>query len=226
MRINLQVLARVLGALVLMATPIAAMAQPAGLEQSNLPIIPVTQDVRGAEHIEIHAAIFGGGVLIIQSRDSTSHSNSYTVSGAVTANANRWFGIEGDLAWAVGHSRAHELFGVVPPGPYAPNMLLYTGNLVYNPFRSNRPFVPYLSAGVGGLTTFGLSKGSTFGVPGDTTFLVATGGAGVRWFPIRHWGVRGDYRMLRIRNDAREPAVEASDVRSAHRIYGALVLTF
>lgn len=190
------------------------------------PAVAAAQDVRGAERIEIDSAIFGGGGLLVQSSaGSEPRSRSYVASGALTANVSRWIGVEGDVAWALGRREAHDFYGVVPIGPHAPNMLLYTGSLVYNPFGSNRPFVPYLTAGVGGLTVFSVQAASTFGLPGDTTYLTASGGGGVRWFPIRHWGVRGDYRMLRIRNDARGPAGQRI-VRSAHRLYGALVLTF
>jgi hypothetical protein len=191
------------------------------------PVVAAAQDGRGAERIEIDGAIFGAGGLIIKSAAlSESRSRSYVVSGAVTANVNRWFGVEGDVAWVAGHREAHSLYGVVPPGPRAPNMAMYSGNLVYNPFASNRPLVPYLTVGAGGLTTFEVPAGSTFGLAGDTTYLTASGGGGLRWFPVRHWGVRGDYRMLHIRNGGRATAPGSRVVRSAHRVYGALVLTF
>ena len=191
------------------------------------PVVAAAQDGRGAERMEIDSAIFGAGGLMIKSAaNSESRSHSYVVSGAVTANVNKWFGVEGDVAWVVGHREAHALYGVVPIGPRAPNMAMYGGNLVYNPFASNRPLVPYLTVGGGGLTTFEVPPGSSFGLAGDTTYLTASGGGGLRWFPIRHWGVRGDYRMLHIRNNGREAAPGSRVVRSAHRVYGALVLTF
>jgi hypothetical protein len=56
---------------------------------------------------------------------------------------------------------------------------------------------------------------------------IFSAGGGVRWFPIRHWGFRGDYRLMRIVRDETGPVPDgARIVRSAHRLYGAFVMTF
>jgi hypothetical protein len=192
------------------------------------PPVALAQDSRGAERIEIGSALFGGGLLMVPSADrSASPSRSYVLSGAFTTNVSRWIGLEGDIGVALGRNQAHSLYGVLPDDarPESPSVLLYSGNVVYNPFSSEVPIVPYLSVGAGALTTFALTNGSRFGLEGNTTYPMASVGGGVRWFPIRHWGVRGDYRFMGIRHDAAS-APAGRVARSAHRVYGALIMTF
>jgi opacity protein-like surface antigen len=194
-----------------------------------VPGAAAAQEVAGAERIEIGSAIFGGGMLFVAS-DTASQpvSHSYTLGLAMTANVNRWVGIEGDIGAALGRQEAHALYGVVPTNSNqdTPNVLMYGGNVLFNPWASDRPIVPYVSAGLGALTTFTRPDGSAFGLAGNRTFLTGSVGGGVRYFPIRHWGVRADYRFLGIRQgNAAAPAGDRV-VRSAHRVYGALVLTF
>ncbi len=188
------------------------------------------QETPGAERIEIGSAIFGGGLLFTPSTvASESDSRSYVVSAAVTTNLNRWIGLEGDVGLALGRREAHALFGVVPGNSTddMPNVLLYGANLIYNPLASDRPIVPYVSVGAGGLTTFDLAATSHFGLAGNTTYPTVSVGGGIRWFPIRHWGFRGDYRYMGIGHAAPAAAVpDTRVVRSAQRVYGALVLTF
>ena len=203
------------------AVAIAAAWAPAGA---------AAQEVAGAERIEIGTALFGGGMLFMPSSSpSQPSSGSYVLSGALTTNLTRWIGLEGDLGLAMGSGQAHDRYGVLPvnSNDQLPNVLLYSGNLVYNPWTSERHVVPYVSVGAGALTTFARAASSDFGLGGDRTYPMVNLGGGVRWFPIRHWGVRGDYRFMGIRRgDTTPPAPGARVVRSAHRIYGALVLTF
>ena len=195
-----------------------------------LPAAAAAQEGRGAERIEIGSALFGGGLMIVPPAAAPgSASRSYVISGALTTNVNRWIGLEGDIGVALGRDQAHSLYGVLPADSdrELPNVLIYSGNVVYNPWTSERTFVPYVSAGVGALRTFGLTEGSRFGLAGRTTYPTGSLGGGLRWFPIRHWGVRGDYRFMGLKRDAGDTAPGAGRVvRSAHRIYGALVMTF
>jgi Outer membrane protein beta-barrel domain len=195
-----------------------------------MPGAAAAQEVTGAQRIEIGSALFGGGVLFVPSSSASGPvSRSYIVSGAVTTNVNRWIGVEGDIGLALGSNAAHSVYGVLPTNSnrVLPNALLYSANVVYNPVGSDRKLIPYVSAGGGALTTFALASGSQFGLEGNATYPTASAGGGIRWFPIPHWGVRGDYRFMGIRHEApTDPGPESRVVRSAHRIYGALVLTF
>jgi hypothetical protein len=194
-----------------------------------MPGVAAAQEGVGAERIEIGSAIFGGGLLVTPSADSSaSATRSYVISGAFTVNVNPRFGLEGDLGVALGNRQTHDLYGVLPPDPdrSRPNVLIFSGNVIYNPLSSERKVVPYISFGAGALRTFALAEGSQFGLHGQTIYPTGSIGGGVRWFPIRHWGFRGDYRYLGIYRNNENPSAGAARVRSAHRLYGALVMTF
>lgn len=189
------------------------------------PGLALAQEKPGAQRIEIGSAIFGGGLMWVPSANaSAGMSRSYMLSGAFTNNVNHWIGIEGDVGVALGRHGAHDIYGVTS-NHRTPNVLMYSGNVIYNPFASNRPLVPYVSAGLGGVTTFAAAEATDYGLPAETTYLMGSAGGGVRWFPIWHYGVRVDYRYMAIKNDV-APAGGTRLVRSAHRVYGALVLTF
>lgn len=190
-----------------------------------VPRVGAGQEVPGAERIEIISAIFGGGMMFVPSANATADwSRNYVLSAAVTTNVNRWIGFEGDFGVALGRRGAHQLYGVTS-NQRTPNVLLYSGNIIYNPFASDRRIVPYVSGGLGGLTAFAAEEPSDYGLPTSRSYLTGSVGGGVRWFPIRHSGIRADYRFIGINNDAAPPGGRRI-VRSAHRLYGALVLTF
>jgi hypothetical protein len=75
------------------------------------------------------------------------------------------------------------------------------------------------------MNVFGGPEAAEFVFPANTVHLAATAGTGARWFPIRHWGVRGDYRYVRVANDYVPPG-GGTISRGAHRLYGALITTF
>lgn len=64
-------------------------------------------------------------------------------------------------------------------------------------------------------------------MPNNQTYFTSNVGGGARWFPVRHWGVRGDYRYIMIHNSTAAPVFFAQQTdRHANRGYGSLVLTF
>jgi hypothetical protein len=192
-----------------------------------VPAVVAAQEKPGAERTEITAALFGGGVLLVPSSvpgHDTFHS--YVLSGAYARNLNRYAGAEFDMGFAFGRHETYESYGVTPTYPTTPNMLFYGINLVYNPVASDHPFVPYFTAGVGGLNVFGDSDSAPdFALATNSFHLTGSIGVGARWYPIRHWGLRGDYRYMGIANDAL-PTNGDGAVRSGHRIYMALMMTF
>ena len=184
------------------------------------------QETTGAQRTEISSAVFSGGMLLVPSADPAADvSRSYVISGAVTRNINRWIGIEGDVGVALSSQQAVSVYGGGAPDGDTPTVVLASGSLVYNITRSDRSVVPYVTAGLGVLHVAGDDELPTYAFAPKTTYLTGVGGGGVRWFPIQHWGVRADYQFLAIRNGA-EPAATLRVIRSAHRIYGALVVTF
>ena len=148
------------------------------------------QEVKGAERTEISSAIFGGGMLFMQSPAvDGSASRSHVLSVAFTRNLNRWIGVEADGGIGLGRRQTQRLYGTAPTEARTSNVMLYSGNVVVNPFSSERLFVPYLSGGLGALTTLADEDPLTSGLAPRTTYLTGSAGGGVRWFPIPHWGV-------------------------------------
>jgi len=186
------------------------------------------QETNGAGRTEIDAALFGGGAIFMPAATSTeSTSTNYVLSVAATRNLNPWIGVEGDLAVALVRHDAHALYGTVMTNQKAPNMLLYGGNLVYNPTRSDRPIVPYLEGGVGSLRVFDGADAVQVGFLTNSSHWTANAGGGLRWFVLPHYGIRADYRYLVIQNYDNNPALVGQQaIHHAHRVYGALIVTF
>jgi opacity protein-like surface antigen len=144
----------------------------------------------------------------------------------LTRNLTPWIGLEADGGIGLGRRQIQRLYGTTLSNARTSNIWLYSGNVIVNPFSSQRPIVPYLSAGLGAVTTLADENPATSGLAANATYLTVSAGGGARWFPIPHWGVRGDYRYVGIRRDAVTLPAGQQIVRSAHRVYGALVLTF
>jgi opacity protein-like surface antigen len=185
------------------------------------------QDVKGPKRTEITSAIFAGGMVIMPSPQvGGPASRNYLINLALTRNLTRWIGVEADGGVALSQSQTHDLYGTVPDDARTSNLLLYSGNVVVNAFSDDRPVMPYLIAGLGAVRTFSDEDAAASGLAANTTYLTGSAGAGARWFPETHWGMRVDYRYLAIKNDAPAPPAGQRIVRSAHQIYVALILRF
>jgi hypothetical protein len=178
----------------------------------------------GAGHVEIDSALLGGGTLFIPS--AAPRSVGYVFDVATNLNVSRRVGIEGDFAWAMSRTHTTGLSGLAPASVRTPNMLFYTGNVLFSPLGHGRSFIPYVELGGGALSALGGSPSDSFGLASDSTHLTANLGGGVRWFPMPHWGVRGDYRYIAIRNENAPVAIGVVPVGHMQRLLGALVLTF
>jgi hypothetical protein len=178
----------------------------------------------GAGRVELDSALLGGGTLFIPS--AAPRSIGYVFVAAVNVNVSRRVGVEGDFAWAMSRQHTVGLAGVAPATVRTPNMLFYTANVIFSPLGHSRNFIPYAEFGGGALELLGGSASDSFGLAPGSTHLIANIGGGVRWFPIPHWGVRGDYRYIAIRNAAPPQGLGVVPVGHAQRLYGALVLTF
>jgi hypothetical protein len=178
----------------------------------------------GAGRIEIDSALLGGGTLFIPS--AAPRSIGYVFDAALNLNVSRRVGVEGDFAWAMSRQHTVGLTSVVPATVRSPNMLFYTANVLFSPLGHTRNFIPYVEVGGGALQALGGSPSDSFGLAPDSTHLIANVGGGARWFPIPHWGVRGDYRYIVVRNPAPPAGLGVVPVGHLQRVYGALVLTF
>jgi len=80
--------------------------------------------------------------------------------------------------------------------------------------------VPYVTAGVGGLSLF---ERATLGINNTESFLTGNVGGGVKWYAGR-WGLRGDYRFIGVQSKDDAPAFFGEETRYGHRISAALIL--
>ena len=181
----------------------------------------------GAGRVEI-GAIPVGGVMFMKSTNGTEPKfGNYVLGGSVTGNVNRFIGIEGDLGFGMGRRQDLTFNGAQLTDQKTPNLLTYSGSVVYHPAGKDRAVVPYVIGGAGAMTMFNTTDAANLGLTQDKTYFTANVGGGLKWFPMSHWGLRGDYRYIAINKDTAAPAFFGQqELRHAHRVYGALVLTF
>jgi opacity protein-like surface antigen len=105
-------------------------------------------------------------------------------------------------------------------------MLAYNGNLIVSPGGSDRPLVPYLTAGLGGLTMFNTTDIAALVLSQDHTYLTMNTGGGMKWFAANGWGIRADYRFFRVQDKDNAPLFFGQESpRFGHRVYAGLLLT-
>ena len=160
----------------------------------------------------------GGGIYFTEATDAGEPAfGNYDLGGAFTVNFNRYIGVEGEVSGAIGVSQDLQLGGSNLDRK-SPHLLNYSGNVVFS--AANRSsVVPYVTAGVGGLTMF---EEADLGIDGNETFLTGNVGGGVKWYAGR-WGLRGDYRFLGVQSRDDAPAFFGQETRYGHRVYGAVI---
>jgi hypothetical protein len=109
----------------------------------------------------------------------------------------------------------------------SPSMYTYSGNVVVNPWGNDRAFVPYTTAGLGGITLADNNETGVLGVAGNTSYLAGNVGGGLKWFAHRYFGVRGDYRVVLVNDKSTAPEFFGKrEVRYGHRVYAGLLFTY
>jgi hypothetical protein len=172
-----------------------------------------TQRVEGPGVVTI---IPGGATFFTKGTDTNGPSfGSYDLGGAFAVNFNRYVGLEGEVSGKLGVSQS--LTGVIGDVT-TPNMLNYSGNVVFN--APTRTVVPYATAGVGGLSVF---EKASLGINQTETFLTGNFGGGLKWFSGR-WGVRGDYRFIVTQSKDDAPEFFGRETRYGHRFYGGFLV--
>jgi outer membrane protein with beta-barrel domain len=161
----------------------------------------------------------GGGTFFTEGKDTNGPSfGNYDLGAGVGVNFNRYVGIEGEVSGAVGISQDLQ-FGGTTSNLKTPNLLNYSGNVVLSaPNRSS--VVPYVTAGVGGLSLF---DKASLGINDTETFLTGNVGGGLKWFNGR-WGLRGDYRFVTVRSKDDAPSFFGQETRYGHRVYGGILI--
>jgi hypothetical protein len=164
--------------------------------------------------------------FVPSSSEAEPKFRNYGLGAAVTGNINRWVGLEGDLTFAVGMRQNLTFNNALLTDQKTPNMLTYSGNVIVNPWGSNRSVVPYLAGGAGALTMFNRTDVENLGVTTNQTYFTTNLGGGIRWFASQNWGLRGDYRLIMIRNKDDAPLFFGQENRLGHRIAGSFVFTY
>ncbi len=161
----------------------------------------------------------GGGIFFTENTNTKEPSfGNYDLGGALTVNFNRYVGIEGEVAGAIGVSQDLQL-GSFSSNEKTPNLLNYSGNIVFS--AANRSsVVPYVTGGVGGLSLF---EKASLGINQTETFLTGNVGGGVKWYAGR-WGLRGDYRFIGVQSKDTAPGFFGQETRYGHRVYGGVIL--
>lgn len=161
----------------------------------------------------------GGFTFFTESEDTQEPSfGSYDLGGAFAVNFNRYVGVEAEVSGALGVSQDLQFAGL-EVDRRTPHMLNYSGNVVLS--AANRSsVVPYVTAGVGGLSVF---EQAELGIDDLETFFTGNVGGGVKWYAGR-WGLRGDYRFVGVRSKDDAPAFFGQDTRYGHRVYGAVTV--
>lgn len=167
----------------------------------------------------------GGGILFTEGSSDSNEGDfaDYALGGSLTYNVNRYWGLEGEVGGAFGiDQRIGFASGPSIGDASPPNLLVFQGNAVLYPFRNDRRFVPYVTAGAGGLT---MLEEAELGVDDAETFFTSNAGGGVKWH-FGRWGVRADYRFVAIKSKDDAPAFFGRDTRYGHRVYGGLMFGF
>lgn len=168
----------------------------------------------------LEVSIFpGGGTFFSEGSDTgASDFGNYSLGGALTFNFSRYVGVEAEVSGILGITQDLTRGGLTS-NLKSPDMVNYTGNVVFS-LPNTSSVVPYVTAGVGGLTL--LDKAS-LDINDPETFLTENVGGGVKWYAGR-WGLRADYRFIAVNSKDDAPAFWGNDVRYGHRVYGGIIL--
>jgi hypothetical protein len=96
----------------------------------------------------------------------------------------------------------------------------YSGNVNVPLVNRGASVVPYVTAGIGGMT---LLERTDVGVSKNDTFLTGNAGGGVKWY-FGRWGARADYRFLAARSKEDASSFFGRENRYGHRVYGGVIL--
>jgi len=180
----------------------------------------------GGGRVEIGAFPGGGMFFTKTSNGNEPGFGNYALGGSFTWNVNRYVGLEGEGGGTLGMRQAFTFANRAYANQRSPSTWMYHGNVVVNPGGNERPLVPYLTGGLGGITLSPHREASLLGIENYKTFLTGNLGGGVKWFAAPHLGFRGDYRLFVVENRDTAPLFFGGETRYAHRVQGGLVFTY
>jgi outer membrane protein with beta-barrel domain len=184
-----------------------------------LPALARAQDIAPGAGTTQVTIIPGGATFFTEGKNQSGPNfGNYTLGASVTYNFTNWVAVEGEVGGALGITQDLTLGGLTN-NTKTPNTVNYTGNVVFS-LPTHSAFVPYATAGIGGLT---LLDKPALGIDGSTSFLTGNVGGGLKWYAGR-WGLRADYRFLGVKSKDDAPTFFGQENRYGHRVYGGLIL--
>jgi hypothetical protein len=191
------------------------------------PAVYAQETGAGTDRFEVTGFPVGGVFFSKLSDNKQPDFGNYALGAALTYKMNRWLAVEGEVGNAIGVRQDFSLNDTSFANQKTPCMFAYSGNLVFSPMTNGRGLVPYAAGGLGGLRLMNTSDTANIGVTKNVNYLTGNVGGGLKWFATRHWGVRGDYRLLVVRDTTQAPAFFGQDeLRYGHRVYGGLLFTY
>jgi hypothetical protein len=186
----------------------------------------VAQERTGAGRFEI-GAFPVGGVFFTESASNVEPAfGNFALGATVTYTVNRWIGIEGEVGNAIGIRQHLNWQNGVVTDTQSPCLYAYSGNLTVHPLTGNT-IVPYATVGAGGMTLLDTDDTTRLNLGGHSTYFVGNTGGGIKWYAHSRWGLRGDYRLLMVKDKGEAPAFFGGEsVRFGHRVYGGLLFFF
>jgi len=182
----------------------------------------LAQDTAAPGRGAVVVSIIPGGATFFTSGAQTKEVSfvNYGLGAGVEVHLNRYLGFEGEISGALGVSQDLD-FAAGTANLESPSAVTYNGNLVASA-ANHSGVVPYLTAGVGGLT---LLDQTTLGITDTSTYLTGNVGGGVKWFNRSgRWGLRGDYRFLAVRSNDTATAFFGQETRYGHSVSGGLLV--
>lgn len=168
----------------------------------------------------VDVTVIPGGAIFFTEAGGEPDFGSYTSGVAVSYHLSRLFAVEGEVSGNIGLDQ-DLAFNGRRQSTTPPNMLAYSGNVVFYPFGSDRTLAPYATGGAGGLTLY---ERPNLGLSDTTSFFTGNVGGGVKYALTDRFGLRADYRFLGVASKDDAPAFFGGDTRYAHRVYGGLVV--
>jgi len=179
----------------------------------------------GAGRVEI--GLFPvGGVFFGHYTGNSPNFGDYALGTAFTVNVNKWIAFEGEFGGGVGIQQEMEHNGVLLSNQQSPSMVAYSGDLIVNVIGSKRALAPYVAVGGGGLTLLTNANVTNLGIVNNETYLTGNAGGGLKWYATPHVGLRGDFRLLIVKNKDEAPFFNTTWNQYGARVYGGLLLTY
>jgi hypothetical protein len=181
----------------------------------------------GTDRFEVTAFPIGGMFFGDSSDGTQPDFGNYALGASLTFKVNRWLAVEGEVGNALGIRQNVTMDGRALADQKTPCLFAYSGNVIVNPVGNGRGVAPYAAGGLGGLRLLNTSEVADLGVTKNVNYLTGNVGGGLKWFAARHWGVRGDYRLVVVRDTTNAPAFFGrNELRYGHRVYGGLLFTY